>query len=102
MPKVTVERDVSIQDTAVALREKLGGGYEVSSHGQGGKETLRVKESAASVAIVRLDHQENRTTFHVRGGGFLISRLINELGVAKRVARALESALGSAPDSQGA
>jgi hypothetical protein len=92
MPTVTIERSVTIQDTAEALRQKLGGRYEVTSREQGNQEFLKVKQSAASVANVRLDQKSGTTTFRVHGGGFVISRLINELGIAKKVATALEEA----------
>jgi hypothetical protein len=92
MPTVTIERSVTIGDTAEALRQKLGERYEVSTHGQGDKEVLKVKQSAAAVANVHLDQTSSATTFHVHGAGLIISRLINELGIAKRVAAALEDA----------
>jgi hypothetical protein len=92
MPTVTIERSVTIQDTADALRQKLGDRYEVTTHGQGKQEALKVKQSAASVANVHLAQESGTTTFRVHGGGFVISRLINELGIAKKVATALEEA----------
>src|ERR1700691_6223795 len=81
MPTVTIERSVTIQDTTEALQQKLGSRFEITTHGQGAQETLKVKQSAASLATVHLDHGGNTTTFRVHGGGFVISRLINELGI---------------------
>jgi hypothetical protein len=52
-----------------------------------------------SVATVHLDQTSGTTTFRVVGGGFVISRLINELGIAKRVATALEGAFNPATSS---
>jgi hypothetical protein len=92
MPTVTIERSVTIGDTAEALRQKLGERYEISTHGQGDQEALKVKQSATAVANVHLDQTGAATTFHVHGRGFVISRLINELGIAKKVATALEEA----------
>jgi hypothetical protein len=92
MPTVTIDRSVTITDTAEALQQKLGDRYEITTHGQGAKEALKVKESAAAIANVHLDQDSNTTTFRVHGGGFIISRMINELGIAKKVAAAIEEA----------
>jgi hypothetical protein len=50
---------------------------------------LKVKRSAASTATVHLDQDGNATTFHVHGGGLVISRMVNGLGIAKTVSTAL-------------
>jgi hypothetical protein len=92
MPTVTIERSVTLRDTAEALRQKLGDRYEVTAREQGKQEALKVKQSATSVANVRLDQSSGTTTFRVHGGGLVISRLINEFGIAKKVATALEEA----------
>ncbi len=90
MPTVTIDRSVTVQDTAEALQQKLGDTYEVTTHGQGAEEALKVKHSAAALATVHLDHANNITTFHVHGGGLVISRMVNEFGIAKKVAEAIE------------
>jgi hypothetical protein len=41
---------------------------------------------------VHLDQDGNATTFHVHGGGLVISRMVNEFGIAKKVAAAIEEA----------
>jgi hypothetical protein len=92
MPTVTIDRPVTIRDTAEALRQRLGDRYEVTTHGQGNQEALKVKQSAAALATVHLDHQGATTTLHVHGGGLVISRMINEFGIAKRVAEAIQEA----------
>jgi hypothetical protein len=97
MPTVTVDKPVTLQATAEAIREKLGSRYEVTTHGSGAKEALRVKRSAATLATVRLDQEGTSTTFHVHGGGLVISRLINEFGIAKKVAAAIKDSFSSAP-----
>jgi hypothetical protein len=99
MPTVTIDRPVTVQDTADALRERLGDRYEITSHGQGAQETLRVKQSAAALATVHLDQIGDTTTFHVHGGGLVISRMINEFGIAKRVAAAIEETFKPTQDS---
>jgi hypothetical protein len=44
---------------------------------------------------VHLDQTSGTTTFRIVGGGLVISRLINEFGIAKKVATALEEAFNS-------
>ncbi len=97
MPTVTIDRSVTIEDTAEALRQKLGDGFEVTTHGHGDQEALKVKQSAASLATVHLSRGESTTTFHVHGGGLVISRMINEFGIAKKVAAAIDTAFSPAP-----
>jgi hypothetical protein len=41
---------------------------------------------------VHLDQTSGTTTFRIAGGGLVISRLINEFGIAKKVATAIEEA----------
>jgi hypothetical protein len=48
---------------------------------------------------VHLDQDGNATTFHVHGGGLVISRMVNEFGIAKKVAATIEEALGARPAS---
>jgi len=98
MPTVTIDRSVTIQDTTEALRQQLGARYEITTHGQGAQEALKVKQSAAALATVHLDRGDNTTTFHVHGSGLVISRMINELGIAKKVAQAIEVAFGPTPN----
>ena len=47
------------------------------------------------MATVHLDQGSNTTTFHVHGGGLVISRMINEFGIAKTVAEAIEEAFAA-------
>jgi hypothetical protein len=74
MPTVTVEGSVTLQQAATALQGKLGSRYEITAHGSGTQQALRVKQSAASTATVHLDQDGSATTFHVHGGGLVISR----------------------------
>jgi hypothetical protein len=94
MPTVTVARPVTLQETATALQDKLGGRYEVTTHGSGAQAALKVKQSAAATATVHLNQDENTTTFHVHGGGLVISRMVNEFGIAKKVAATITEAFG--------
>ena len=95
MPTVTVARSVTLQEAATALQDNLSGGYEVTTHGRGVQEALKVKQSAASTATVRLNQDGDTTTFHVHGGGLVISRMVNEFGIAKKVATAIDEAFGT-------
>ena len=52
MSTVTIDRSVTIQDTSEALQQQLGARYEVTTHGHGAQEALKVKQSAASLATV--------------------------------------------------
>ena len=71
MPTVTVEGSVTLQQAATALQDKLGSRYEITTHGSGTQQALKVKQSAASTATVHLDQDGNATTFHVHGGGLV-------------------------------
>jgi hypothetical protein len=99
MPTVTIDKPVTTEELANALRGKLGDRYEITRHGQGTNEGLKVKQSAAALATVHVDHGGNSTTVHVHGGGLVISRMINEFGIAKKVAAAIEDAFPGAPAS---
>jgi hypothetical protein len=95
MPTVTVEGSVTLQQAATALQDKLGSRYEVAAHGSGAQQALKVKQSAAATATVHLDQDGDATTFYVHGGGLVVSRLVNEFGIAKKVAAAIEEAFGT-------
>ena len=97
MPTVTVAGSVTLQQAATALQDKLGSRYEITTHGSGPQQALKVKQSAASTATVHLDQDGNATTFHVHGGGLVISRMVNEFGIAKKVATAIADAFGPPP-----
>jgi hypothetical protein len=99
MPTVTVEGSVTLEQAATALERELGSHYEITTHGTGAKQALKVKQSAASTATVHLDQDGNATTFHVHGGGLVISRMVNEFGIAKKVAAAIQGAFPTRPAS---
>jgi hypothetical protein len=48
----------------------------------------------ALTATVHLDQDGNATTFHVRGGGLVISRMVNEFGIAEKAAAVIEEVFG--------
>ena len=41
----------------------------------------------------------NATTFHVHGGGLVISRMVNEFSIAKKVSTAIQEAFTTHPAS---
>lgn len=69
----------------------------MTTRGSGAEQVLKVKQSAASTATVHLDQDGNATTFHVHGGGLVISRVVNEFGIAKKVASTIEEAFAVRP-----
>ncbi|MFY9929412.1 MAG: hypothetical protein WAK82_15520 [Streptosporangiaceae bacterium] len=97
MPTVTVEGSVTLQQAATALQGKLGSLYEITTHGSGIQQALKVEQPAASTATVHLDQDGNATTFHVHGGGLIISRIVNEFGIAKKVAATIAEAFQPIP-----
>jgi hypothetical protein len=101
MPTVTVKGLVSPHDAAEALRGQLGSQYEIATHGTGDQEMLTVKQSATATATVRLGQDGTATTFHIHGGGLIVSRLVNEFGIAKKVAAAIKEAFETVPPAEG-
>jgi acetylglutamate kinase len=56
---------------------------------------------SAALATVHLDQEGGTTKVHVHGGGLVISRMVNEFGIAKRVAAAIQVAFGGLPPAGG-
>jgi hypothetical protein len=102
MPTVVIDRAVTINEAAAVLQKKLGDRYQVTTRGTGTQEALRVRKSATALADVRLSPAGTTTTFRVHGVGLIVTRLINELGIAKRVAAAIEDAFGPVPPTDSA
>ena len=96
MPSATIPRAITQQQAADALKAQLGSGYKVTPHGTG---SLTVKHSGLAFATVHLNRDGNATTFRVHGGGLIVGRIINELGIARTVTEALKDSLGSAQAS---
>lgn len=46
---------------------------------------------------MQLDQDGNATTFHIHGGGLVISRMVNEFGIAKKVASTIQEAFAARP-----
>ncbi len=96
MPTATIPRAITTQQAADALKEQLGSGYKITSHGA---DSLTVKHSGLAFATVRVGRDGDTTTFRVHGGGLIVGRIINEFGIARTVTAAIKESLGSAPAS---
>jgi hypothetical protein len=94
MPKVTVpRRGITADDAAAAIRNALGDAVEVT--GRDG-EVLRVKRNWFVRAHVKMAEEPGGTTFSIRGSGpptplgIAVMAPINNAGIAKRLAAAIE------------
>jgi hypothetical protein len=96
MPTATIARTVTPEEAAEALRHQLGSGYKVTLRSAGSRDKLTVSHGGLAFANVHLTGDENATTFHVHGGGLIIGRIANELGIARTVTAAIRDSLGSA------
>jgi hypothetical protein len=91
MPTVTVARaDVPRDQVVEAVRQELGSEYTVRPGSQ--DNVFSVNRGTLSGAKVHIKQHEGATQFHVHGTGLIIGRLINELGIARRVASAIAKA----------
>jgi hypothetical protein len=99
MPSATIPRAITQQEAAEALRQQLGSGYKVTPHSGGSRDKLTVSHGGLAFATVHLAPDGNSTTFHVHGGGLIVGRLVNELGIARTVTAAIRESLGSAAAS---
>ena len=93
MPTVTVARaDVGRDEAIEAVRQQLGGTYTVKPGNR--DDVFSVARGAMTGAKVHIKRHDGATEFHVHGTGLIIGRLINELGIARRVATAINRGLG--------
>jgi hypothetical protein len=91
MPTVTVARaDVPRDQVVQAVRQQLGNDYRVELGSQ--DNVFSVSRGTLSGAKVHIKQHEGATQFHVHGTGLIIGRLVNELGIARRVAAAIAKA----------
>jgi hypothetical protein len=99
MPKVTVpRRGITADDAAAVIRNALGDGLRVTPFGHG---QVHVRRNVFIRANVRIaEDQGGGTTFTVRGSGpptpvgMLLFMPVNNAGIAKRVAAAIEQHAG--------
>ncbi len=87
MPKVRVPRkNVTPGEVVTVLSRRLGPGFQVESNGS---RRVTVRKSSLSYATISISDQPGASVFGVHGGGFLVLRLVNTFGTARRVADAL-------------
>ena len=73
-------------EVVTVLSRRLGPGYQVESDGD---RRITVRKSATRYASVSISDQPGASVFGVHGGGFIVLRLVNTFGTARRVADAL-------------
>lgn len=97
MPTVTTTKsDITTEDAATALQSQLGDKYTVVVKDSSSRQVLSVKQSTLAFASVHIVKEDGVTKFHVHGGGLIIGRLVNELGIARKIAAAIKAAPGLA------
>jgi hypothetical protein len=96
MRSVKVRRSqVSAEQAAEVIRDQLGSGYQVQADG----DTLRIHKGLGR-ATASLRGEPGGTVFDVRGEGGLavlplfnvVTKMLNERGIAKRTAEAIDEA----------
>jgi hypothetical protein len=88
MPTVTVPRpEVSRDEAMEAIRQQLGSDFKVKPGGH--DQVFSVEKGTLTGAKVHIKPNGGSTQFHVHGTGIIIGRIINELGIARRVASAI-------------
>ena len=70
-----------------AIRQELGSDFKVKPGGK--DEVFSVERGTLSGAKVHIKPDGGSTQFHVHGTGIIIGRIVNELGIARRVASAI-------------
>jgi hypothetical protein len=90
MPTVSIKSDASEADLVAAIKSGLGSDYNVEPKSSD-KEVITVQKGTISTAHVKLERTSGGVKAHVHGGGFIISRLVNELGIANKVTQAIRS-----------
>jgi hypothetical protein len=88
MPTVTVTRaDIPRDEAMEAVRQQLGSDYKVKPGGHDG--VFSVDRGTLSGAKVHIKPNGGSTEFHVHGTGIIIGRIVNEFGIARKVASAI-------------
>jgi hypothetical protein len=93
MPNVTIAKVIAPQEAAETLKARLGSDYKVTPHLGRIPPSLTVSRAGVAFATVRVLRGPDATTFRVHGGGLLVGRLVNELGIARTVTAAIKESL---------
>jgi hypothetical protein len=92
MPSVSIKSDASEADVVTAIKTGLGSGYEVEPK-ESDKEVITVQKGTMTTAHVKLERTPAGTTAHIHGGGLIIGRIVNEFGIANKVAKAIKASV---------
>jgi hypothetical protein len=88
MPTTTIARpDVSRDEAMEVVRQELGSDFKVKPGSNDA--VFSVERGTLSGAKVHIKPNGGSTEFHVHGTGIIIGRIVNELGIARRVAAAI-------------
>jgi hypothetical protein len=88
MPTTTIARpDIARDDAMEAVRQELGSDFKVKPSTKDG--VFSVERGTLSGAKVHIKPDGGSTQFHVHGTGIIIGRIVNEFGIARRVASAI-------------
>jgi hypothetical protein len=87
MPKVRVPRkNVTPNELVTVLSRRLGARYQVENNGG---RRVTVRKSPLKYANISITDTPGASVFRIHGGGFLLLRVANTFGTARRVADAL-------------
>ena len=90
MPTVTIPRaDISRDEAMQAVTQQLGSDHKVKPGHNA--EVFTVERGAMTGARVHMKPGAGATQFHVHGMGIIIGRIINEFGIARKVASAISN-----------
>ena len=88
MPTTTIARpNVSRDEAMDALRTQLGSDFKVKPGSNDA--VFSVEKGTLSGAKVHIKSDAGATQFHVHGTGIIIGRIVNEFGIARKVASAI-------------
>jgi hypothetical protein len=90
MPTVTIPRaDISRDEAIQAITQQLGSDFKIKPGHNA--EVFTVERGTLSGARVHMKPDAGSTQFHVHGTGIIIGRIINEFGIARKVATAISN-----------
>ena len=93
---------VGDKDAQVLPKENLTE-IEKALKAGGNPEVFSVERGTLSGAKVHMKSEGDATAFHVHGTGIIIGRIVNEFGIARKVAAAIgQTSLGQAGSSASA
>jgi len=88
MTDIRINGDISVEEAGRVLSAALGSRYKVITGGAGSE--LIVRRNPIISAPVHMSWGDGTTDFEVRGSGFVALKVINSLGIARTVRRAVQ------------